>query len=108
MARRAAEMTALLATPEFSRERAARTLADLDEDDPRAASIRARVTNIDRLESMRSRTTQAMERVLLEVEEIGSRMALLRFSDRPEEEVVRMIRDITASVEGVADGMALS
>ena len=109
MARRASEMTALLATPEFSRERAARTLAALeDTDDPRGASIRARIANIDRLESMRKRTTHALERALFDVEEIGSRMALLRFADRPEEEVVRMIRDITLSVEAVSDSLAAS
>jgi hypothetical protein len=45
---------------------------------------------------------------LLDLEEIGSRMALLRFADRPEEEVVRMIRDITLSVEAVSDSLALS
>jgi hypothetical protein len=107
MSKRAAEMSALLATPEFSRERAERTLAELEDADPRATSIRARMTNIDRLETMRQRTLTALERAMLEAEEIGSRMALLRFAERPDEEVVRMIREIAASVEGVAEGLAL-
>jgi hypothetical protein len=111
MAQRASEMSALLATPELSRERAARMLADLEAtaepSDPRAASVRSRIANIDRLESMRARTIEALERTLLDVEEIGSRMALLRFADRPEEEVVRIVRDIATSVEGVSEGLAL-
>jgi hypothetical protein len=109
MATRAAEMNALLATPEFSRERAQRTLSSLDDspNDPRTTSVRARIANIERLESMRQRTLEALERALLEIEEIGSRMALLRFADRPDEEVVRIVRDIAISVEGVAEGLAL-
>ncbi len=110
MARRSAEMSALLATPELSKPRALQSLAALEETspaNPRAASIRARIANIERLESMQARTLEALERALLEAEEIGTRMALLRFADRPEDEVVRMIRDIAASVEGVSESLAL-
>lgn len=107
MAHRAAEMRDLLSAPEFSRERAARTLAELDQKRPAPApliaSVRARIANIERLEAMLGRTIESLERALLEVEEIGSRMALLRFADHPEEEVVRIIRDIAMSVEGAAE-----
>lgn len=109
MARRAAEMDALLATPELSRDRALAALAQLKagDGDPRNRTVRARLANIERLEAMRTETLEALEQALLEVEEIGSHTALLKFADRPGEEVVRMIRGIADSVEAVAEGLAL-
>jgi hypothetical protein len=108
MARRAGEMERLLAGPELSRARAERTLEELlaqspRDDDPRTRSVRARLANIDRLESMKTKTLFALERALLEVEEIGSRMVLLEFADRPEEELLQMIREIADSVD-VSEG----
>lgn len=111
MARRAAEMHALLGTPELSRERARAALAEIRgrDGDPRERSVRARLANIERLERMREETLDALEQALMEVEEIGSRTALLKFVERtdgPGEEVVRMIRDIADSVESVAEGLS--
>ena len=70
-------MAALLTTQEFSRERAVRVLEELESgekgrDDPRIASVRARLANIERLDGMQARTVEGLERALLEVEEIGS------------------------------------
>jgi DNA repair ATPase RecN len=111
MAKREREMEELLATPELSIERAKALLEDLaarngQGDDTRLESVRARMKNIERLAAMKRRYGDELERALLKMEEMSSHMVLLKFADRPESEVLSMIKDIAASVECVAEGLA--
>ncbi len=110
MGRRLVEMDRLLATPEFSRTRTEALAKELEErcvreDDPRRESIRARAKNIERLAIMRARLSEDLDRALFKMEEMSSQMVLLNFAGRPEAEVVHMIKDIAASIEGVAEGL---
>ncbi|MCC7381982.1 MAG: hypothetical protein IT384_09140 [Deltaproteobacteria bacterium] len=107
MAHRLAEMDALLAAPEFDREQAARRFAALESsargDDPRLETLRARLRNIDRLERMRAQTETALDRALLELEELGAQVRLLKFAGRTDEEVLERLRAIAAGIEGLAE-----
>lgn len=107
MAHRLAEMDALLAAPEFDREQAERRFAALESnargDDPRLETLRARLRNIDRLEKMRAHTEAALDRALLELEELGAQVRLLKFAGRTDEEVLERLRAIAAGIEGLAE-----
>ena len=110
MAKRLEEMDEMLATPEFSAAAAESALADLQgrgkgEDDARVQSVRARLRNVDRLAGMRGRTCEDLERALLKMEEMSSQMLLLKFAGRPDDEVVRLMKDIARSVEEVTEGL---
>jgi hypothetical protein len=107
------EMDTLLGSPEFDADRAETVLRGLEgrgyaEDDPRVQSVRARRRNIEQLRQMRDRAGQDLERALLKMEEMRSQVLLLRFANRPETELVDLIRDIAATVEGLTEGMMAS
>ena len=110
MSRRIAEMDELLAGPEMS-ETAARSLLQelggrgVPEADPRQESVRARLRNIERLRAMRDRTRADLERLLFKLEEMSTHLHLLKFAGRPETEVIRAIKEVAESVEGITEGM---
>lgn len=109
-ARRLAELEGLLATPELSIERARAALLELDRrgagpGDPRRQSVTSRARNIERLEAMRARTAESLERALLELEDLGAQILVVRFAGRPEAELVHSIQELTATIEGVAEGL---
>ena len=113
MESRLSEMDALLASPEFDASRAEAALRafrdrGLAEDDPRVASLRSRERNIEQLHTMRERAAQDLERALLKMEEMHSQVLLLRFAHRPETELVELVREISATVEGLTAGMMAS
>lgn len=110
MEQRLVEMDRLLGAPEFDRSAteaalAALTQRGLAEADPRVQSVRARLRNIERLQAMRVHTLENLERVILKLEEMSSQLRLLEFADRPDTEVVGLIKDIAETVEGVAEGL---
>src|SRR5262249_29665044 len=77
-------MDALLASGEFDVTQVAAALQDLrargyEDDEPRVRSLLSRRRNIERLQAMRERTRDELERALLRMEEISSQVMLLRF-----------------------------
>ena len=110
MSRRIAEMDALLEGPELNEPLARTALDDLarrgvPESDPRQQSVRARLRNIERLRAMRDRTRADLERILLKLDEMKSQLLLLKFAGRPEDELVRAVKEIAQSVEEIAEGL---
>ena len=110
MSRRIAEMDELLSGPELNEPATRALLQDLSErgvpeKDPRQQSVRARLRNIERLRAMRDRTREDLERVLFKLEEMSTQLHLLKFAGRPENEVVRAIKDIAESIEGITEGL---
>lgn len=109
LAKRLAEMDALLGSPEFDARQAAATLEDLlrrgqGDDDARVESVKNRLRNIARLQEMHRRTGEQLERALLKMEEMSSQLLLLQFAEGPEVDVVDRVREIAASVEGLSEG----
>jgi hypothetical protein len=110
MEARVAEMDALLATPEFNRALASEQLEalarrGLGPEDARVQSVQARLRNMERLGAMRERTAADLERVVLQLEEMGSRLQLLKFAGRPDAELVELLQSVAASVEEVTEGL---
>lgn len=110
MEARVAEMDALLATPEFNRALASEQLEALSRrglgpEDARVQSVQARLRNMERLVAMRERTAADLERVVLQLEEMGSRLQLLKFAGRPDAELVELLQSVAASVEEVTEGL---
>ena len=110
MEARVAEMDALLATPEFDRTAAAGQLEalarrGLPPEDARVQSVQARLRNMERLVAMRERTAADLERVVLQLEEVGSRLQLLKFAGRPDAELVELLQSVASSVEEVTEGL---
>ncbi|HEX8697401.1 MAG TPA: hypothetical protein VF815_01060, partial [Myxococcaceae bacterium] len=110
MEARVAEMDALLATPEFNRAAASEQLEALAKrglppEDPRVQSVHARLRNMERLAEMRERTAADLERVVLQLEEMGSRLQLLKFAGRPDAELVELLQSVASSVEEVTEGL---
>ena len=110
MEHRLDDMNRLLDTPEFERTAAATALEalharGLGDGDPRVQSVKARLRNIDRLQAMRARTSDDIERVVLKLEELSSQLRLLAFAGRVDADVVRMIKEIAESVEDVTEGL---
>ncbi|MFL5349549.1 MAG: hypothetical protein ACJ8AT_32540 [Hyalangium sp.] len=110
MEARVAEMDALLATPEFDKAAASEQLEALSRrglppEDPRVQSVQARLRNMERLAAMRERTAADLERVVLQLEEMGSRLQLLRFAGRPDAELVELLQSVASSVEEVTEGL---
>ena len=110
MERRVLEMDELLRSPEFDAAAGAAALAELagrglGADDPRVQSVRARLRNVERLKALRDRTSADLERVCLKLEEMSSQLQLLKYAGRPDAEVVRLVKDIAESVEGVTEGV---
>lgn len=110
MERRVAEMDALLGTPEFDRAAAQAQLEALSRrglapEDGRVQSVQARLRNVERLAAMRERTAADLERVVLQLEEMGSRLQLLKFAGRPDAELVALLQSVASSVEEVTEGL---
>jgi hypothetical protein len=110
MEKRVEEMDALLQGPEFDEAHARASLAELSrrgvpEDDPRTRSVQARLRNVERLRAMRQRTLEDLERIVLKVEEMSSRLQLLRFAGKPDAEVVQLFKEIADSVEDLTEGL---
>lgn len=110
MEARVAEMDTLLATPEFDRAAASGQLEALSRrglppEDPRVQSVQARLRNMERLAAMRERTAADLERVVLQLEEMGSRLQLLKFAGRPDAELVELLQSVASSVEEVTEGL---
>jgi len=110
METRVAEMDALLATPEFDRVAASGQLEALARrgvppEDARVQSVQARLRNMERLAAMRERTAADLERVVLQLEEMGSRLQLLKFAGRPDAELVELLQSVASSVEEVTEGL---
>ncbi len=102
------EMDALLGTAEFDEARAAALLEDLQgrglaNDDPRVQSVLARGRNIDRLRKMRDTAREDLEGAALKMEEMTAQVRLLGLVDRPEGQVIELIREVAATVEGVSE-----
>jgi len=104
MRRRTAEMHALLESGEFDAGSVEASLADLPSGDERRASLESRLRSIHRLERMHERARLEYEKVVLQLEELRSKILLLRFADDPEDKIVSLMRDISSSVEGVCAG----
>jgi hypothetical protein len=110
MEQRVREIDALLGTEEFdlgaAREALQRIAArGIPESDPRHQSIHVRVRNIERLQAIRDRTLEDLERIALKLEEMSSRLKLLRFAGRPDAEVVQLFKEVADSVEDVTEGL---
>lgn len=110
MEERVGEMDEMLATPEFDAAVAQAALSDLGrrgipDGDPRVQSVRSRLKNIERLKTMRERTCEDLERIVLKIEEMISRLQLLKFAGRPDAEVVQLFKEIADSVEEVSEGI---
>lgn len=110
MERRVEEMDGMLASPEFDAAAARAALTELagrgiPEEDPRTQSVQARLRNIERLRAMRERTLEDLERIVLKVEEMCSRLQLLKFAGRPDAEVVQLFKEIADSVEELTEGI---
>lgn len=110
MEARVTEMDALLGTPEFDRVAAEAQLGTLSRrgllpEDARVQSVQARLRNVERLVAMRERTAADLERVVLQLEEMGSRLQLLKFAGRPDAELVALLQSVASSVEEVTEGL---
>ncbi|HZN92123.1 MAG TPA: hypothetical protein VFB81_05440 [Myxococcales bacterium] len=110
MERRVREIDALLGTEEFdlaaARDALQRIAArGIPESDPRHQSLQVRVRNIERLRAIRDRTLEDLERIALKLEEMSSRLKLLRFAGRPDAEVVQLFKEVADSVEDVTEGL---
>ncbi len=110
MEARVVEMDALLASPEFDRaaaegQREALARRGVPPEDPRAQSVQARLRNVERLGAMRERTAVDLERVVLQLEELGSRLQLLKFAGRPDAELVALLQSVATSVEETTEGL---
>lgn len=110
MERRVREIDELLSSEEFDLGAANEALAALArrgvlESDPRHQSVSARVRNIERLAAIRDRTVEDLERIALKLEEMSSRLRLLRFAGKPDAEVVQLFKEVADSVEEVTEGL---
>lgn len=110
MATRLAEIDDTLRAPELDARALEARLAELvahgrGPEDARVLSMKARLGNVERLRALRARTHDDLERALLKMEEITSRMLLLKFAGRPESEVAALIGEIEGGVDGVAEAM---
>jgi len=110
MERRVLEIDELLATDELDLEAAREALRrmaarGIPASDSRHQSLEVRVRNIERLRAIRDRTLEDLERIALKLEEMSSRLKLLRFAGRPDAEVVQLFKEVADSVEGVTEGL---
>lgn len=65
----------------------------------------ARRRNRQRLRLMRDQAEQRYQQALVQMEEMSSAVMLLRFAEGTEEEVVECLRELSARVEGITEGM---
>lgn len=103
------EMETLLASDEFDAQQAEQTLRELLDDpdigdsDERIESVRARLRNIERLETMRDNTRHNLDRALLKMEEMISQILLLQFADQPEDQIAENIQQIASTIDGLSE-----
>ncbi len=100
------DIETLLQEREFDGMRVQAALADFrergyDAHDARVDSLLARQRNIARLQTMRERTGEELERALLKIGEISSQVLLLRFSDHPEARLASLLTEVASHVEGL-------
>jgi len=110
MERRVKEIDALLETEEFDLAATRAALSRISargipESDARWQSLSVRVRNIERLHGIRERTLEDLEKISLKLEEMSSRLKLLRFAGRPDAEVVQLFKEVADSVEDVTEGL---
>lgn len=104
---RISEMDAVLDTDSFDLDGIARELDAIEaETDPRRDSLQARHRSVQRLRELRDHTAKDYEGSLLQMEEMGAQLHLLRFSEKPEQGVLDRVRDLSARIEGVTEGIA--
>ena len=104
---RLGEMEKLLSSQEFDLSQVDTALGQLHtqgygEDEPRVRSLYARRRNIERLQTMRDRTCEELERALVRLEEMSSQVLLLRFADQPEARLANLLKDVADNVDDVA------
>ncbi|NOT55429.1 MAG: hypothetical protein HOP18_12555, partial [Deltaproteobacteria bacterium] len=101
------EMEEMLHSREFDMTRVDAALHDLrskgyDDEEPRVRSLGARRRNIERLQTMRDRTRDELDRALVKLEEISSQVLLLRFADQPETTLASLLKEVARNVDGLA------
>ncbi|MSQ48692.1 MAG: hypothetical protein EXR78_09980 [Deltaproteobacteria bacterium] len=101
------EMEEMLHSHEFDMTQVDAALHDLrskgyNDEEPRVRSLGARRRNIERLQSMRDRTHDELERALVKLEEISSQVLLLRFADQPETKLASLLKEVAGNVDGLA------
>ena len=101
------EMEELLHSREFDMVQVDAALHELrskgyDDEEPRVRSLHARRRNIERLQAMRDRTRDELDRALVKLEEISSQVLLLRFADQPETKLASMLKEVAGNMEGLA------
>ena len=94
MKRRINEMDQLIAV----RAQAEATTLD------KSALQRSQVTT-SRLQTLRDQTSEKFEQALRQLEEMSSTVILIRFAEHSEEEVADCLRDLSARVEGISEGI---
>ena len=104
---RLGEMDKLLGSQEFDLSQVDAALGQLHtqgygEEEPRVRSLHARRRNIERLQTMRDRTREELERALVRLEEMSSQVMLLRFADQPETRLANLLKDVADNVDDVA------
>ena len=107
---RLGEMEKLLGSQEFDLSQVDAALGQLHtqgygEDEPRVRSLHARRRNIERLQTMRDRTREELERALVRLEEMSSQVLLLRFADQPETKLAHLLKEVADNVDDVADAV---
>jgi chromosome segregation ATPase len=101
------EMEEMLRSREFDMTQVDAALHDLrgkgyDDKEPRVRSLGARRRNIERLQTMRDRTRDELDRALVKLEEISSQVLLLRFADQPETKLASLLKEVAGNVDGLA------
>jgi hypothetical protein len=101
------EMEEMLHSREFDMVQVDTALHDLrgkgyDDEEPRVRSLCARRRNIERLQTMRDRTRDELDRALVKLEEISSQVLLLRFADQPETKLASLLKEVAGNVDGLA------
>ncbi len=110
-AERVATLDAELARPECDRAQLDRALAELSargfgEQDARVVSVRARRASLERLVVLRAHAAEALERALLELEELTTELRVLRFAvEVPGDDALERLRHLAASVAAVRDAV---
>jgi hypothetical protein len=101
------EMEEMLHSREFNMARVDVALHDMrdkgyDDEELRVRSLHARRRNIERLQTMRDRTRDELDRALIKLEEISSQVLLLRFADQPETKLASLLKEVAGNVDGLA------
>lgn len=110
MATRLADMDAVLTTPEFD-EASARTRLEqrsasaTSANDPSVASLAARLASIQELKQLRERHLVELERALYRIEEMSSRLAVLRFTEGDSRGADALIDEISGTIDDITEAI---